>query len=493
MAGEQENVKVLRVSSVVPAIPTMKHHMFLSSIDLFYISFNNKRVMFYKIDEEEMDFSTITEKLKRSLSLVLVDFYPFAGRLDIKREESGRPEIDYNDRGVEFAEASIGMAFEELEKEEFRHKSFFKELVRNHDCDTSENGTYDEPLLSIQVSDFAEQVTAFLGGGICIGTHFHHVIVDGSSFWHFMKCWAECSRGLPISNKPEHIREIFKRDEKIYALPNVSWRAEEVVTDCIKEAQIFKFVREDSPPLNHSETNVNTDNATMENTNEGSAQIIKSMKDETDVELYTFRFSEEMVRKLKERAQASSAFVAVIAHFWRCLTKAREVPDNEPVDILVLSDQRGRIKPPLPPAYFGNCLSGGVARTSAKQLLGRDVCFAASLIQELINSCTMEMQLNNLIDWVYSNLSSVISEPIVKTLGAPRYYAGVAGSPKFSVYEIDHGWGKPLNVQPPYLNIGVISLIRGRDQNGERSIDVSTSLPRHQMDALKWILMIVPP
>eukprot|EP00253_Pinus_taeda_P008477 PITA_08477 len=481
MAGEQENVKVLRVSSVVPAIPTIKRHMFLSSIDLAYISFNNQRVMFYKIDEEEMDFSTITEKLKRSLSLVLVDFYPFAGRLDIKGEESGRPEIDCNDRGVEFVEASIGMAFEELEKEEFRHKSFFKELVRNHDCDTSENGTYDGRLLSIQV-------TAFLGGGICIGTHFHHVIADGSSFWHFMKCWAERSRGLPISSKPEHMREIFKREEKICALPNVSYRAEEVVTDCIKEAQIFKFVREDSLPLNHSEINVS-----MENTNEGSAQIIKSMKDETDVELYTFRFSEEMVGKLKERAQASSSFVAVISHFWRCLIKAREVPHNEPVDISVAADMRGRVRLPLPPTYFGNCLSGGVARTSAKQLLGQDVRCAASLIQELINSCTMEMQLNNLIDWVYSNLSSVISEPIVKTLGVSRYYAGVAGSPKFSVYEIDHGWGKPLNVQPPYLGIGIIFLIGGKDENGGRSIDVSTCLPRHQMDALKRIVMIVPP
>lgn len=114
------------------------------------------------------------------------------------------------------------------------------------------------------------------------------VIIDRSSFWHFMKCWVKCSRGLPISNKPEHMREIFKHDKKICALPNVSWRVEEVVTDCIKEAQILKFVREDSRPLNHSEININTDNSRMENTNEGSAQIIKSMKDETDVELYTF-------------------------------------------------------------------------------------------------------------------------------------------------------------------------------------------------------------
>lgn len=484
MAEVQENVRLLRVSSVVPAIPTLKHRMFLSSLDLFFISQKNQRVMFYKIDEQEMDFCTIAENLKRSLSLVLVDFYPFAGRLDIKAEESGRPEIDCNDGGVEFVEASIDMAFAELEKEEFRHKSLFKELVRNHDRDTSENGTYDGPLLSIQV-------TAFLGGGICIGINFHHVIADGSSFWHFMKCWSECSRGLPISNKAEHMREIFKRDENICALPNVSWRAEEVVTDCIKEAQIFKFVRDDSLPVNHSEINVSIDDATMENINERRAQILKSMKDDTDVEMYTFRFSEEMVRKLKEAAQASTSFVALIAHFWRCLTKAREVPHNEPVAISVMANHRGRVKPPLPPTYFGNCLCMGFARTSVKQLLGQDVSFAASLIQELINSCTMEMQLNNMIDWVYSNQSAVISN-LVETLGVCRFAAAVAGSPKFAVYEIDHGWGNPLNVQPLNLITGIISLIGGKDENGRRSIDVSTCLPPRQMDELKRILMIVP-
>lgn len=93
--------------------------------------------------------------------------------------------------------------------------------------------------------------------------------------------------------------------------------------------------------MNHFETSMSTDDATMENVNECSAQIIKPIKYDTDVEMHTFRFSEEMVRKLKDGVQASSSFVAVIAHFWRCLTQAREVPDTEPVDISVVADPRG--------------------------------------------------------------------------------------------------------------------------------------------------------
>ena len=61
-----------------------------------------------------------------------------------------------------------------------------------------------------------------------------------------------------ISKKPEHIGTIFKRDEKIecVTMPNISFRAQEVVTDGIKGAQIFKFIRDDLQP-NNGEINVN--------------------------------------------------------------------------------------------------------------------------------------------------------------------------------------------------------------------------------------------
>jgi hypothetical protein len=119
--------------------------MFLSNLDVRWITFNNmKLLLFYKTESRE-EFCKIVETLKRSLSSVLVDFYPFAGRLDIQRGESGRPEVDCNDEGVEFVEASTDISFEDVEKDEFQHKSFFKELVQTRD------ETYPSSLLSIQV------------------------------------------------------------------------------------------------------------------------------------------------------------------------------------------------------------------------------------------------------------------------------------------------------------------------------------------------------
>jgi hypothetical protein len=119
--------------------------MFLSNLDISWIACNNTRFLFFYKTGSLEEFCTIVETLKRSLSSVLVDFYPFAGRLDIQGGESGRPEVDCNADGVESVETSIDMTFEELEKDGFQYRSFFNELARTHE------NSYDAPLLTIQV------------------------------------------------------------------------------------------------------------------------------------------------------------------------------------------------------------------------------------------------------------------------------------------------------------------------------------------------------
>eukprot|EP00253_Pinus_taeda_P024558 PITA_24558 len=479
MAEENEiNIKISRVSAVVPAIPTARHSMFLPGLDLCCIHnpiqnpcVRTQSLIFYKTlstHEQEFEFSMMVEKLKRNLSLVLVDFYPLAGRLDIKGEdESGRPEIDCNDDGVEFIEASIDMAFCDLEKDGFQHKSFFHKLVPALDAVNLKDDNYRRPFLSVQVTDFQ-------GGGICIGTDLQHVIADGKAFWFFMKCWAERSRlGLGIPEKPDHMRQIFKLQKKDYR--NISFKGVEVVTDWVKgEAHAFKFSRDDSLPCTPMAAQTMIDKEKV------------AFSDE--MEISTFHFSQQFIRNLKERARASTSFVAIASHFWRCMMKAREVPEKELVDFTVIADCRDRLKPPLPPTYFGNCLCIGIARTTAKQLLEHDICFAASLIQEAINSCITEENINNCIELLESLLGSGKgSLPNVLS----RYYVDLIGSPKLPVYEIDYGWGKPLNVQLASMDaIGGMIVFPGRDEEG--SMDVTTRLPRHHMETLKQIVEIIP-
>lgn len=490
MAERQVSIELLRVSAVVPASPSVKRRMFLSNLDLFWIPTNNvQRLLFYKTSFPENEFAKLVETLKRSLSLVLVDFYPLAGRLDIKeKEQSGRPEVECNDAGVEFIEASIDMAFQDMENEDFRYKSFFKKLTPTLDAHHSFNHeSYDAPLLSIQVTYFRG------GGGICVGTTLHHVIADGNSFWQFMKCWAERSRGFPISkNIPEHMRTVFKRDYT--NIPNISWRTEEVVTDRIKGAQIFKYFLDDLLPIKSEYETHESDGAgcaSLENTDENS--FMSPIKDETDLRISTFHFSEQMIQKLKERTGPFSSFVAVAAHFWRCVVKARQIPEKEPVVFGLLADCRSRVNPPLPHTYFGNCLWVGFARTTVQQLLCQDICFAATLIHEVVSSCT-DTQINYMIDFLNESPGDGIMRILSQVRSAARYGMNVVSSHKFPVYEIDYGWGKPVNVQVASVSeIGGMVLFPGRDtEGGGKSIDVSTCLPSHHMKTLEQLLMSFP-
>ena len=127
--------------------------------------------------------------------------------------------------------------------------------------------------------------------------------------------------------------------------------------------------------------------------------------------------------------------------------KAQQIPEKEPVVFGMLADGRSRVKPPLPYTYFGNCLCVGYARTTVQQLLCQDICFAATHIHEAISSCT-DAQLNYMIDFLneYSPGGGMM-HMLTQLRSAARYGMNVVSSPKFPVYEIDYGWGKPVSVQ----------------------------------------------
>ncbi|XP_057835032.2 spermidine hydroxycinnamoyl transferase [Cryptomeria japonica] len=396
----------------------------------------------------------------------MVYFYPLAGRL--RNSESGRPEIDCNDGGVEFREATSNIAFQDLEKDGFQHKPFFRKLV--HEVNDSVDEYYSRPLLSIQV-------TAFEGGGMCIGTTIHHVMADGNSFWHFMTSWAECSRGVAVSKHAQHDRTVFKRG-KMNPI-SIFFKTHEIVSHGITGAKIFRFVPENL----QSDERKTSSSWNMEKSKE-AFQKFGDRKRETEVVYSTFCFTEDIIGALKQRSGAPSSFVAVAAQFWRCVMRARDVPREEEVYFLVLANCRERIKPPLLPTFFGNCLSMGVAQTSAKTLINSDISFAADVIQQIIESCTEEAQINYLIDWAEfpnRNLLSLLGE------AGSQYGTDVVSSPRFPLYEMDYGWGKPSDVQMAEMKeIG--SMILSCSKDGDKSILVSTCLPQHQMDFLQHII-----
>lgn len=279
------------------------------------------------------------------------------------------------------------------------------------------------------------------------------------------------------------MRTVFKRDNENYTLPNILFTNKRVLTHLSKEARVSSFTRD----MKYAGS---TGSPSEENSRDIST-IHKSMKKETKLEVSAFHFSEKLIKKLKERSGALSSLIAVAAQFWRCIMKAREVGEEERVAIKVIAECRGRVKQHLPPTYFGNCVSYGYAQTTAKELLEQDIRFSARLIQEIINSCTTEEYINNQVDWCESQLSMNSGQVTFKKLSGVRYIVHTMMSPKYLVYNIDYGWGSPLSVQDAFMDtntIGGLCLLAGRGGG----ITVSTQLPRHQMETLKKILMIIP-
>jgi len=94
---------------------------------------------------------------------------------------------------------------------------------------------------------------------------------------------------------------------------------------------------------------------------------------------------------------------------------------------------------PIPATYFGNCIGGRLAIVETSELLGENgLIVAAEVLSEALETLK-DGVLNGAENW-----SSLLLEGLaiadVKTIAA-------AGSPKFEVYSIDFGCGKPKKVE----------------------------------------------
>lgn len=99
--GPQPRVHVINKTWITPSSPTppQKKRTALSDWDIVMFKSYTPILLLYTNDKKEPEFMN-TEALTSSLSSVLEDFCPLAGRLvDIG---NGRDEIDNNDAGVLF-------------------------------------------------------------------------------------------------------------------------------------------------------------------------------------------------------------------------------------------------------------------------------------------------------------------------------------------------------------------------------------------------------
>jgi len=133
------------------------------------------------------------ETIQTALSLALVHYYPFAGRLSPGAAGDGD---DLSIRcttadGALFVAASAGCTLEEaklLEQSPGRRATtLLDELAVDYSA--AKGCDRDDPLLLVQVTEFS-------CGGFVVGVTWNHVVADGAGMAQFLQAIGELARGL---------------------------------------------------------------------------------------------------------------------------------------------------------------------------------------------------------------------------------------------------------------------------------------------------------
>ncbi|KAI8886305.1 transferase-domain-containing protein [Backusella circina FSU 941] len=176
-------VNVLEATWITPSTPTPPSKARTPLSDWDTVMFNSYTpLLFFYINKSKDPAFMNTYQLKKSLSDVLTDYYPLAGRLvDIG---NGRDEISNTDAGVLFQEAEY---LDQLEK--YRPSGYLPNQLDYHRMFPIHfYSSPQDPLLAVQI-------TRFQDGGVALGVMMLHKIADTYSLSLFLDAWAKKSRG----------------------------------------------------------------------------------------------------------------------------------------------------------------------------------------------------------------------------------------------------------------------------------------------------------
>ncbi|MCO5580553.1 hypothetical protein L7F22_034421 [Adiantum nelumboides] len=408
-------IHIVETSLVKPVTPTKHHALALNGLDLYWSEFGYARtVHFYKTQPRH---KAIVQSLKNSLSLLLVHFYPVAGRLvphttissDDKVDSDDPPLVvlDCNDAGVEFIEACcLDLDFGQLQREGFRVQDFFARLTR-----TESRLRPEDPVMSVQV-------TSFVGVGIAIGCSCDHTLFDGFSFACMMKSWAELCNGVSaLSAPPRHMRRQL---------------------DSLPPRELPRSRPRRRPAI----------------------------ASQDDLQVRMVPVTANMVEKLRAEADGSGSFTSfecLAAHVWKARTRAlmmTQQGEDARVALRFRVNVRARLVPTLPPTSFGpGVIHALVGPVTEGQLRKESLGATTSRIHEAVILYTNPTKIQQELErydtgemvYVWDNEAELQRPALVVTK--------IVDLRTIGFYDADFDWGELQAIRPAtMLGSGVFSL-----------------------------------
>nr|CAB3481754.1 unnamed protein product [Digitaria exilis] len=421
--GAPEVVRVTGSRTVAPS----KSRCSLATFDLPYITFYyNQKLLLYRTPVT--DFPDAVARVTASLADALRVFFPLAGR--IRQDADGSLAVE-GDEGAEVLEAEA----EAVAVDDLAAGDCAEDLMQRFVPYTGVMNLEGlrRPLLAVQLSKLKD--------GLAVGCAFNHAVLDGTSTWHFMSYWAQLCRSTDDKEllQPIHERSLARSVRVRLDLPESAEAHEKTDPNGPKKALVARV----------------------------------------------FSFPEATVGRIKAAANAAlppgakpfSTFQSLGAHIWRAVSRARGLGPADITAFAVFADCRGRLDPPLPPAYFGNLIQAVFTGVPAGMLLGGPPELAAGLLQKVIGE----------------HDAGAITRRLEEYEAAPKLFhysdagpncVAVGSSPRFKVYDVDFGFGRPERVRSGGNNKfdGMVYLYPGR--GGDGGIDVELALQPEPMQRL---------
>ncbi|KAK3132886.1 hypothetical protein QOZ80_6AG0529030 [Eleusine coracana subsp. coracana] len=401
--------------------------------------------------------SALLDHLEASLADALAIYYPVAGRfaVDERRDDGWSVSIDCSGQGAELlhAVAEYDVGIDDVVPPDAADvptrlvRSFFplNHAVNNFDgCEL--------PLFAVQVTELRD--------GVFLGFAYNHALSDGTAFWAFINAWAETARARLLHT--EAAPRVLTPPLLQRWLPEQDEGGGAVVLLPYADLEFLRRTARETPP---------------------PPVLLRERM---------LHFSPESLAALKDRARrdllasgdaagatAVTTFQALSSLLWRSVTRARRPDPDQPVVFRASVNCRGRLRPPLPPEYFGNSiLAASTGPVPASELLAtRAHGRAAALVGRAVAAHSTDAFVRGRL------VGAAPSVAAFRLADANAMF--VSSSPRFDMYGCDFGWGNPVAARSGKGNKydGKVSLFPGREGGG--SIVAEVELAPDHMAALE--------
>ncbi|GFP85230.1 pelargonidin 3-o-(6-caffeoylglucoside) 5-o-(6-o-malonylglucoside) 4'''-malonyltransferase [Phtheirospermum japonicum] len=385
-------VNVTSTKLIKPCTPTPQNlnKYKISLTDELSPPMNVSVILFYPPNPNPNPNSTIISQLQESLSKILPQFYPFAGRY-IKKDHS----VHCNDEGAEFVVAEAT----DIELVDFIAK------VKSHDqlkdLLSRQTGDVDkstDPLLSVQITNFK-------CGGLAISVTMSHRVSDASSLETFITAWSDAN----IINNQEPIIPSFE-SPSLFPGINLDYDVEPTNDIIVVKRLLF------------------------------NKEAISSLKS---------KLRPRNGKGFLSRVRVVSAVIAK-ALIGVDMAKHGKLRD---CFILQAVNMRGRTSPPLPKHACGNLLVESITQyidtNNTKEVEMQElVNISGDAIDKTVNDCAelLSVDEDRRIKIIMDPITNFVTSLVSGEVNAVWF----SDWSKFGFYEADFGWGN----KPVWVGIG---------------------------------------